>query len=154
MNDRLVPVCTPQIAAQLERPRDLVGVRLLHDDDPQAQWFRWLEIAAEKMIPTMVQHLRKGARFASSSLLLKAAIAGQGVALARERLADQALKTGALVQPFPEKVELGTAYWLVHACRDRATPTCPALQRLVEEPDLIAVGSKRGGVKEAFPLAN
>jgi len=113
MNDRLVPVCTPQIAAQLERPRDLVGVRLLHDDDPQAQWFRWLEIAAEKMIPTMVQHLRKGARFASSSLLLKAAIAGQGVALARERLADQALKTGALVQPFPEKVELGTAYWLV-----------------------------------------
>jgi LysR family glycine cleavage system transcriptional activator len=113
MDDRLVPVCAPQIAAQLERPRDLAKVRLLHDDDPQAQWTRWLEIAAGKTTPTMVQHLKKGARFASSSLLLKAATAGQGVALARERLADQALKTGALVQPFPETVELGTAYWLV-----------------------------------------
>jgi LysR family transcriptional regulator, glycine cleavage system transcriptional activator len=113
MNDRLVPVCTPQIAEQLERPRDLARVRLLHDEDPQAQWTRWFEIAAEKMIPTMLRHLKKGARFASSSLLLKAATAGQGVALARERLADQALKTGALVRPFPETVELGAAYWLV-----------------------------------------
>lgn len=113
MDDRLVPLCTPAIAAMLKPPQEPGKVRLLHDDDPQAQWSRWLAIAGEEAVSALAMQINKGPRFASSSLLLKAASAGQGLALVRERLARSALLSGEFVQPFPEAVELGSAYWLV-----------------------------------------
>lgn len=46
--------------------------------------------------------------------MLRAALQGQGVALARHRLAADDVASGALVRPFGElRVELGTAYWIV-----------------------------------------
>lgn len=113
MDDRLFPVCTPEIAEKLKHTGDLAKVRLLHDDDPQAQWSRWLENAGTGVAPAKARHFSRGARFASSSLLLRATAAGQGVALARERLAETWLESGKLVRPFFETVELGPAYWLV-----------------------------------------
>ena len=55
-----------------------------------------------------------GPRFASSDLLLCAAAQGLGVALARHRLAQEELASGALVRPFETRaIELGAAYWIV-----------------------------------------
>lgn len=113
MSDRLVPVCTPGIAETLACPDDLGSVLLLHDGDVSAQWSRWLREAGVEVGPATARHFDKGPRFASSSLLLRAAAAGQGVALARERLAETWLARGQLVRPFAEAVDLGTAYWLV-----------------------------------------
>ena len=113
MDDRLFPVCSPEIAVQLRYPRDLGKISLLHDDDPHAQWSRWLSQVGIEMTPANTKLFNRGARFASSSLLLRAASAGQGVALARERLAESWLESGKLVCPFPESVELANAYWLV-----------------------------------------
>lgn len=113
MGDRLFPVCSPDMAGKLAHPRDLGKFPLLHDDDPHAQWSMWLSRAGIDMTPAMVARFGRGSRFASSSLLLRAAAAGQGIALARERLAESWLESGKLVRPFPVSVELDNAYWLV-----------------------------------------
>jgi len=113
MSDRLFPVCTPEIAATLTDPERLGEVPLLHDDDPQAQWSRWLSQAGVSMDARRAKRFERGARFASSSLLLRAAAAGQGVALARARMAESWLASGRLVRPFAKEVDLGHAYWLV-----------------------------------------
>jgi LysR family glycine cleavage system transcriptional activator len=113
MGDKLFPVCAPEIAGQLAHPRNLSKFPLLHDDDPHAQWSRWLSQADIEMTPARAKLFDRGSRFASSSLLLRAAAAGQGVALARERLAESWLESGKLARPFPVSVELDNAYWLV-----------------------------------------
>ncbi len=113
MGDRLFPVCSPDLAGKLAHPRDLGKFPLLHDDDPHAQWSRWLSKAGIDMTPEMRKRFDRGSRFASSSLLLRAAAAGQGVALARARLAESWLESGKLVRPFPASVKLDSAYWIV-----------------------------------------
>ena len=46
--------------------------------------------------------------------MLRAAIQGQGVALARHQLAHDDVASGALVRPFGKlNVQLGSAYWIV-----------------------------------------
>jgi DNA-binding transcriptional LysR family regulator len=108
MDDRLVPVCAPALAQRLSRPADLANVRLLHDDDPHAAWSRWLTLVGLEG-----PSFELGPHFAGSSLLLQAAVDGQGVALARERLAAADLAAGRLVRPFADAVSIGTAYWLI-----------------------------------------
>jgi len=123
MGDSLFPVCTPDMAGKLHHHEDLRKLPLLHDDDPHAQWSRWLSQAGIEVDPTMAKRFDRGPRFASSSLLLRAAAAGQGVALARERLAETWLESGKLNRPFPDSVELKAAYWLV--TRQGAEPRRP-----------------------------
>ncbi|KTR07064.1 hypothetical protein NS365_05320 [Aureimonas ureilytica] len=112
ITDRLVPVCTPEMARQLVRPADLQDVPLLHDLDPAAQWSRWASLFCPTDGPPD-DRLGRGQRFASSSLLLQAAASGQGVALVHERLAERWIGDGRLVQPFSEAVDLGEAHWIV-----------------------------------------
>jgi LysR family transcriptional regulator, glycine cleavage system transcriptional activator len=46
--------------------------------------------------------------------VLRAALQGHGVALARHRLAHDDVAAGLLVRPFgAQQVELGTVYWIV-----------------------------------------
>jgi LysR family glycine cleavage system transcriptional activator len=113
MDDSLFPVCTPEIGAKLTSIDALSKAKLLHDDDPQAQWGRWLAEAGVPSSSDMAGAFGRGPRFASSALLLKASAAGHGVALARERLAGAWLENGILVRPFSEAIALGPAYWLV-----------------------------------------
>jgi LysR family transcriptional regulator, glycine cleavage system transcriptional activator len=121
MDDELFPVCAPALARGLARPADLAKATLLHDDDPQAAWSHWL--AAVGLAGRVYE---RGPRFASTALLLQAAVDGQGVALARARLAAPDLKAGHLVRPFAESVATGTAYWLITP--RRGAPSRPARQ--------------------------
>jgi LysR family glycine cleavage system transcriptional activator len=58
--------------------------------------------------------LRSGPRYASSDLVLRAALQGLGVALARHRLVHDLLRSGALIRPFGgHQVDLAEAYWLL-----------------------------------------
>ena len=113
LTDQLIPVCAPALAGRLRAPADLARATLLHDEDPWAGWLQWLE-AARLGRPAWGN---KGPRVADGALLLQAAIDGQGVALARKRLAAMHLESGKLVQPFGPAVALGTAHWLVSPAR-------------------------------------
>lgn len=112
MSDELYPVISPSgLAAshRLKHTADLAGVRLLHDRDPQAAWSAWRDAHGPKALD-----VRAGPRFASSDLVLRAAVQGQGVALARHRLACEDVASGALVRPFGTlSVVLPTSYWVV-----------------------------------------
>jgi LysR family transcriptional regulator, glycine cleavage system transcriptional activator len=114
MDDALYPVASRRYWSSIaeRRPsRMLAKARLLHDRDPETSWEKWF--AAH---PTPGVDLRAGARFTSSDLVLRAAAAGLGVALARDRLAADDVAAGTLIRPFgATRISVTRAYWLVQA---------------------------------------
>ena len=52
-----------------------------------------------------------------AGLMLDAAIAGDGIALARRILVTDSLKSGILVQPFSQEIPFPGAYYLVRSNR-------------------------------------
>lgn len=112
MDDALYPVASRdywQALSGRTPAQKLAKARLLHDRDPSATWESWF--ATHKSADVNV---RAGPRFTSSDLVLRAAAAGLGVALARDRLARAEIDAGMLVRPFGEAaVALPRAYWLI-----------------------------------------
>ncbi|NND92653.1 MAG: LysR family transcriptional regulator [Granulosicoccus sp.] len=113
MDDVLYPVLSPDAWAGANHSTDLDWlarrVGLLHDRDQYASWLRWCEATGSN-----TSSFRMGARFTSSDLVLDAAERGLGLALARGRLADEAVNAGRLVRPLgSQSVPLPDAYWLV-----------------------------------------
>jgi LysR family glycine cleavage system transcriptional activator len=112
MNDALYPVMSPEAWKKGGRPRtpaDLSHVRLLHDRDPFATWSMW---RTQHGPPSL--DVRKGPRFSSSDLVLRAAAQGLGVALARHRLIGDDLETGVLIRPCGTlSVPIANAYWII-----------------------------------------
>jgi LysR family glycine cleavage system transcriptional activator len=116
--ERVFPVCSPHLLAAgppLERPEDLARHTLLHDmvladHALRVDWRRWLAAAAAAGVDA-----RGGLRFSHASLALEAAMAGQGVALARGTLVRGDLAAGRLVKPFEVELDSGLSYWLVTA---------------------------------------
>jgi LysR family transcriptional regulator, glycine cleavage system transcriptional activator len=112
MDDVLYPVASAALFESAGRPRtpaDLDGMRLLHDRDPSASWETWRQAHGPATLDVLA-----GPRFASSDLVLRAAMQGHGVALARHRLACDDVAGGALVRLFEDlAVPLRAAYWIV-----------------------------------------
>jgi LysR family glycine cleavage system transcriptional activator len=112
MDDALFPVMSPEAwikAGRPAAPADLCRLRLLHDRDPSASWASWRQAHGPASLD-----VRRGARFSSSDLVLRAAAQGLGVALARQRLAAGDLDAGTLVRPLGTlAVPLRDAYWVV-----------------------------------------
>lgn len=145
MRDTLYPVMTPQLWRQCgrpTRPHDLAGLRLLHDRDPRTTWEIWRDAMGP---PTL--DVRKGPRFTSSDLVLRAAAQGQGVALALDRLVRDDIKAGLLMRPFGgAQLDLGIAYWIILPAHRRARPAVATvitwLRALVEAEDRDTAAAK------------
>ncbi len=112
MDDSLYPVVSPTYLEATGCTDDiacLCSLRLLHDRDPATSWERWRREHGPANLS-----LGSGPRLASSDLVLRAAELGQGVALARGRLAADSMASGALVRPFRDlEIRLPDAYWIV-----------------------------------------
>jgi LysR family glycine cleavage system transcriptional activator len=112
MDDLLYPVMSPEAWKRAGRPSKLVDAcrqRLLHDRDPDASWLLWRQRHGPANLDA-----RKGARFSSSDLVLRAAAQGLGLALARHRLAADDVEAGLLMRPFGQhSVAIENAYWIV-----------------------------------------
>ncbi|HET9451617.1 MAG TPA: LysR substrate-binding domain-containing protein [Aggregicoccus sp.] len=136
LDEVLYPVMSPEAwraAGRPERPAALSRLRLLHDRDPNASWELWRREHGPAALD-----IRRGPRLASSDLVLRAAAQGQGVALARHRLAADDLASGVLVRPFGERsVALGPSYWVLFPPHGRTRPATAAvyawLRREAEE---------------------
>ena len=89
-------------------PTQLAGLALIHEGD-ERDWSEWLAVAGLAAIDA-----RRGLRFGDGNLVLAAALAGQGIALADEALAGEALQDGRLVRLSPVEIATDKAYWLVH----------------------------------------
>ena len=100
----LTPLCTPDIAARLGGPQGLARETLLRSYRAD-EWPRWFAVAGA-VCPSL-----RGPMFDSSTLMIRAAMAGHGVALAPPALFVAELQSGRLVAPFAVSVDLG-GYWL------------------------------------------
>jgi LysR family transcriptional regulator, glycine cleavage system transcriptional activator len=92
--ERLVPVASPELAAELgSHPNAgrLVDAPLLHDSDT-SQWRAWLKAQGASYRSKAADR-----RFEDYDLVLAAAKSGLGVALLRSPLADEAMTGGQLV---------------------------------------------------------
>ncbi len=112
MDERIFPVMAPGLWNKLERPltvEDLHGLPLLHDRDPSTSWGNWrAKIGPDRL------NVRQGPRLTSSDLILRAAEQGQGIALARGRLAEDSLSNGSLIRPLGEtELNVGINYWII-----------------------------------------
>lgn len=110
MTEDIFPVCSPELLdsdTPLRSPADLRHHHLLHDDD-HVVWRDWLAATGIKGIDA-----DRGTFFVDSSLLVQAAVAGQGVALARSVLVRDELAAGRLVKPFELSLPAEFAYYIV-----------------------------------------
>lgn len=131
LTEAVFPVCSPALLAGsggLDSPAALGRVTLLHDDSPDEDsscpdWRMWLRAAGVDDVDAA-----QGLRFDQSSLVLEAAVAGQGVALAKARLADADLASGRLVQPFGGVQHIQFAYYFVCAPGRTADPRVDAFR--------------------------
>lgn len=116
MPQEVFPVCAPELAAGLSVPRDLLSLPVLRDVNSTLGWNIWLD-----QFGIGEEELPDGHGFTDASLCLEAAIAGQGIMLAWQTLAHDALAAGRLVAPFRERAATGLGYWLVTSAT-RAKP--------------------------------
>lgn len=91
-------VARPDLCAQLNTPQDLLSITLLHDEyeariPEQIDWPRWC-VAQGMRRPDM--RVRQGSHFSHTYLTLDAAAAGEGVAVASDVLAGDAVRRGIL----------------------------------------------------------
>ena len=108
--EQLFAVCSPKLLAgrnRITKPSDVLKFPLLHLDDSDA-WAKWFEAAGLED----ADHLH-GPVLNRASMVIDAAIDGQGIALARTTLAATDLINGRLVRPFAEALRLSKAYWIV-----------------------------------------
>jgi LysR family glycine cleavage system transcriptional activator len=118
LGEAVTPVCAPSLVdgkEGLKSPADLERFSLLHDEsadnDPSCPtWAMWLAARG-------LDHIdgRRGVRLNQSSLVIEAALAGKGVALAKQQLAASDIRSGRLVAPFAGEAQqpLHFAYWLI-----------------------------------------
>ncbi|HEX8166795.1 MAG TPA: transcriptional regulator GcvA [Beijerinckiaceae bacterium] len=121
-SEELFPVCSPKLMAgrrRLRKPADLLRVPLLRLDG-SGEWPRWLEAAGVPGAP-----VPRGPVMNRASMVIDAAVDGQGVALARTTLCAQDLLAGRLVRPFATALRLDKGYWIV--C-PRAAAGLPKIQ--------------------------
>jgi LysR family glycine cleavage system transcriptional activator len=117
MSESVLPVCSPDLLQgpkPLRTPADLADHVLLHDEGPEndpscPDWKSWL---AARGVTTVDPS--RGPRFNQSSLVVEAAAAGRGVALAKHAIAAADLERGRLVAPFADgSADIDFSYWIV-----------------------------------------
>lgn len=108
MDESVFPVVSPryQIGSLPQEPRDLINCRLLRlTTQPWAPWFQVAGLDLDE--PTI------GPVFSDAGLLLDAAAAGQGIALARKSLVQRDLHDRRLVRLWTASVNDVYAYYAV-----------------------------------------
>lgn len=125
----LTPVTSPTLRG-LSTPADLAAHTLLEEDDhrPSAEYLSWRHWLALKAPPRLEP---RGWLYLNYTYQqIQAALASQGVALARVALVSESLARGELVEPFGAagRVRSPFAYWLVRWQGRRERPELAAFE--------------------------
>ena len=111
----LTVLCGAEAAARLKTPGDLAGETLLRSYRSE-EWPAWFEAAGAELPPLV------GPVFDSAAVMVEAALAGHGVALAPAILFE-----GRAERPFATEVDLG-GYWLTRLKSKRPTAAMTAFE--------------------------
>lgn len=108
--EQIFPVCSPALASgehRISQPEDLRHHTLLHDAT-RMDWPVWLEAAGLSNFTP-----KRSLTFDQTASVIDAAVAGQGIALARSALAAPDLLARRLVRPFALSLPAPYAYYIV-----------------------------------------
>jgi LysR family transcriptional regulator, glycine cleavage system transcriptional activator len=117
--DEILPVCAPDYLKRnpIAKPKDLLEHRLLRLDWSSREglwpdWPAWLEAAGVTGFDWSER--KRDITVPDSTLLLRAAVDGQGVALGQTSLVADYLTSKQLVAPLPKRLKTGFRYHLVY----------------------------------------
>jgi LysR family transcriptional regulator, glycine cleavage system transcriptional activator len=131
--EELFPVCSPSVVTKhggIHEPGDLLRFPLLHLDD-RLDWLRWLEAAGAPSEGPL-----HGPILNHASMLIDAAIDGQGIALARTMLTMSDVIAGRLLRLFQAALPLKNTYWIICPKATRSLPKITAFRDwILEEVD-------------------
>jgi LysR family glycine cleavage system transcriptional activator len=117
-------------AAPLARPADLAGHTLAEEDDhrPSGEFLSWRHWLAQQGEPLLQPRAWLYLNYTYQQV--QAALAGQGVALARMALVSEALARGELVEPFgaARRVASPYVYWMIVLAGSAARPEVVAFR--------------------------
>ena len=124
--EEIIPVCSRALLRDktwpLKRPQDLSHHTLLHFDYAGAEtmyidWGTWLTALGVGELKSV------GAlHFSQYEQMIQAAISGQGVALGRQPLVNDLIKSGALVAPFKQTLIGSRAYFIIESRLSTSKP--------------------------------
>ncbi|MCP4182775.1 MAG: LysR family transcriptional regulator [Hyphomicrobiales bacterium] len=100
-DDWIFPVCSPEIAVNLNRPEDLLDQVLLHDTAWSGDWKNWFY----RFLPDQKLHVT-GPAFSLYSLAVEEAKNSAGILMGHSTLIGEQLASGALVAPFDHKLDI------------------------------------------------
>ena len=110
-SEQIFAICSPQLLTgrnRLTQPSDVLKWPLLRLDHQQTAWKRWFALAGVTAPETL-----RGPILDRASLIIDAAIDGQGIALARTTLAAWDLISRRIVGPFDVSWRPTNTYWIV-----------------------------------------
>jgi len=109
-SEHLFAICSPKLLTgrnRLKEPSDVLNWPLLRPDEHKA-WERWFALAGVAAPETL-----QGPVLNRASMVIDAAIDGQGIAVARTTLAAWDLISRRIVRPFDMSWRLAKTYWIV-----------------------------------------
>lgn len=115
MTAPLTPLCAPETARRIGGDPAALAQETLLRSYRADEWTRWFA-AAGAPCPAL-----RGPVFDSSTLMVAAAMAGHGVALAPAVMFEPELRTERLARPFATEIATGR-YWLTRLMSRRDTP--------------------------------
>ncbi|QRM31076.1 transcriptional regulator GcvA [Microvirga sp. VF16] len=139
LEETLTPVCSPAYLAEvggLLSVESLANCRLLHEDRLlyedrwSANWEQWFAMAGVDGAPKS-----RGPIYSHGSMVIEAAIRGEGVALGRSALVAEDIAAGRLVSSFPHlRLKADRGYDLVYRPGNREHPkVCAVRDWLADE---------------------
>lgn len=128
LDQRVFPVCSPSLARRISSPADLTRLPIIRENENLYGWDAWF---SERGVPT--PELRAGPTYADASLCLDAAITGQGIFMAWETLACDALERGLVVSPFRQRTLTGATYWFASTQNSARKPNVLKFRLWLEE---------------------
>lgn len=134
----LVPVCSPVLAAALNRPADLENATLLRVSHALDDWPRWLKAAGVNRAALT------GPQFEFYGQAQQAAADGVGIAMGIRPYIDDDLAAGRLTTPFALTVPKGEAWYLVYKPARRDEPAFAAFRGW-----LMRMAQRSGGIAQA-----
>jgi DNA-binding transcriptional LysR family regulator len=115
---KLVPVCSPEVAAKIGTSADLATQTLLHVTSVSEDWAAWGNFANIDVVAGG----RRGLRFDTIHMALEAAAQGLGVAIGRWPLIAADVASRRLVPVLGTPVRGRTGYWFVTRREELARP--------------------------------
>ena len=140
------PVCAPEVGRLIGESGGLAGVPLLHYADIPSNW-EW------PTWPVFLQRTGIDGEGAGRDirmgrgLIMEAARAGQGLALANTTLAHDDLAAGRLVRPFSASMAIDAGYWLLTPLDRPVRPEVAAFRDWLRNEYSACFGARAGFVR-------